>query len=263
LAFIAFQCKSVEFWEEGKHHLVRVPVSASTDRVLDKERIDVSSIKVSYTPRSEVLNTYTGNYYKHWIGDFESSIESLREIVKATASQSIAVFGSLESEAIEFPFITNATQADRVLNWLLDDNSFPRLIVEFSGGHHLSDLQRGDVIEFKFTAGDELDRRFLGLIESEADQFRIIDMVEGEKGTFWILGYFEVSSTTDSDTFYPSALNDDGYTQGANFYNTTVANAFGDYSGVPYTTTTTSTTTSTSSSSTSSTASSSSTTDTE
>ena len=247
LASMAFQCKSLEFWEAGKHHLVRVPVSSTSVRTLDKERIDLNSIKVSYSPRSEVLNTYVGNYYKHWIGDFESDIESFREIVKATSSQSVAIFGTLESEPIEFPFINNATQATRVLNWMLDDNDFPYLIVQFSGGHYLSDLQRGDVIDFRFVSGDELDRRFLGLIDSEADQFRIMDMVEDERGNYLITANFEVSSSSASGTFYPSVAEDDGYTQGSNFYNTTVANVFGNYTGDPYTSTTTTTSSSTSS----------------
>jgi len=243
LASVAFQCKSLEFWESGKHHLVRVPVSSTTVKTIDKQRIDLSSIKVSYSPRSEVLNTYVGNYYKHWIGDFESDIESYREIVKETSSQSIAIFGTLESEPINFPFINNAIQAGRVLSWLLDDNDFPRLVLQFSGGHYLSDLQRGDVIDFRFTSGDELDRRFLGLIESETDQFRIMDMEQDERGRFIITASFEVSSSSASGTFYPSAMNDDGYTQGANFYNTTVANVIGNYTGDLFTSTTSTTTT--------------------
>jgi hypothetical protein len=227
ISSLAFQSKSIEFWEEGKHHLVRIPVSDSADKTIDKERVDLTSVKVRYTTRAEVINTYFGNYDKHWIGDFETSIESYRNVEKVTSSQSIAVFGTLEGDALEFPYINNSTQATRILNWLLDDNDFPRLIVEFSGGHYLSDLQRGDVIEFRFTAGDELDKRFLGLVESEADQFRIMDMTQGEKGQFSIQAWFEVSSSTDSGTFYPSASNDDGYTQGANFYNATDSNIIG------------------------------------
>ena len=109
----------------------------------------------------------------------------------------------------------------------------------------MSDLHRGDVIDFRFVSGDELDRRFLGLIESEADQFRIMDMEQNEKGGFLITAIFEVSSSSASGTFYPSAMSDDGYTQGANFYNTTVANVIGNYTGDPYTSTTTTTTTTT------------------
>jgi len=253
LSSIAFQCKSIEFWEEGKHHLVRIPVSDTTDKTIDKERIDIASVKVAYTPRAEVLNAYVGSYFKHWIGDFESSIESYREIEKVTSDQSIAIFGNLEANPIEFPFIISSAQVIRVLNWLLDDNDFPRLIVEFSGGHHLSDLQRGDVIDFRFNSGDELDRMFLGLVESESDQFRIMDMQQDEKGKFTITAYFEVSSRTASGTFYPSQNNDDGYTQGANFYNTTVANVIGNYTGDPYTSTTTTTVSTTTTTSTSTT----------
>ena len=83
-----------------------------------------------------------------------------------------------------------------------------------------------------------------------------MNMVETEEGKFTVEGYMEVSSTSNTGSFYPGVVSDDGYTMGANFYNTTLANIIGNYSGAPTATVTsttmssTTTTTSTSSSTT-------------
>jgi len=70
-------------------------------------------------------------------------------------------------------------------------------------------------------------------------------MKQSENGSFWIQCYKIVSSTSNSGTFYPSQPSDDGYSiEPSDFYNTTMANAIGDYSGGPITSTTTTTTTS-------------------
>jgi hypothetical protein len=263
LALTAQQSKSYEFWEAGKHYLKRIPVTESTDKTIEGGRIDIDSVKVRYTPRDQVINKYVVNFDKHWIGDFESDIESYRGVIVVESISSQAIYGVLEGDPFNLPFVNNSTQALRLGNWFLDDTGFPRLIVEFSGGQYFSELERGDILEFSFTAGDELDRRFLGLVVPEADQFRIMRMVEAEEGKFTIEAYIVVSSTSNTGAFYPEVIDDDGYTQGANFYNTTVSNVIGNYSGAPaptVTTTSASTTTSTTASTTTSTSSSSTTT---
>jgi hypothetical protein len=257
LASMAQQCKSYEFWEAGRHHLKRIPVTESTNKVIEGGRIDIDSVKVRYTPRDQIINKYTVNFDKHWIGDFISDIESYRGIISVESAPSQAVYGVLEGDPFNLPFVINSTQGLRLGNWFLDDTGFPRLIVSFSGGQYLAELERGDILEFLFNAGDELDRRLLGLVVPESDQFRIMSMVQTERGKFIVEAYFVVSSTSNTGAFYPAIVDDDGYTQGANFYNTTVANIIGNYSGTPaptVTTTTMSTTTSTSTSTTTTTA---------
>jgi len=65
-------------------------------------------------------------------------------------------------------------------------------------------------------------------------------MKQSEDGSFFIQCYKIVASTSNSGTFYPSQLNDDGYSiEPSDFYNTTMANIIGDYSGDPITSTTT------------------------
>jgi hypothetical protein len=251
LASMAQQSKSYEFWEAGKHFLKRIPVTESTDKIIEGGRIDIDSVKVRYTPRDQIINKYTVNFDKHWIGDFESEIESYRGIISVESIPSQAIYGVLEGDPFNLSFVNNSTQALRLGNWFLDDTSFPRLIVSFSGGQYLAELERGDIVEFSFDIGDELDRRLLGLVVSESDQFRIMGMRQTEEGKFTIEAYIVVSSTSNTGAFYPVYVDDDGYTQGANFYNTTLANIIGNYSGAPaptVTTTTMSTTTSTSSS---------------
>jgi len=240
LSAMAYQVRSFQFWEAGKHHLVALPTLPVTDKTIVEGRIDIGSIKVRYTPRAELLNTYTASYNKEWIGDFESKLESFRGVLTANSSTSIAIFGTLESATLELPYVRGTTQAQRILNWILDDHAFERLILEFSGGHYFSDLERGDVLEFDFDTGDVLDKRFLGLVVANSDQFIITDMKQSEDGSFFIQCYKIVSSTSNSGTFYPSQLNDDGYSiEPSDFYNTTMANIIGDYSGDPITSTTT------------------------
>ena len=59
----------------------------------------------------------------------------------------------------------------------------PRLIVELVGGYYLTDLVRGDIIEFtdvivnEGTAPSDLYDTLLELVTFDSDQFRIIDMV--------------------------------------------------------------------------------------
>lgn len=245
LSDMAKQCKSYEFWIAGKHYLKRVPVSETTNKTIEGGRIDIDSVKVYYTPRNEILNRYTINFDKYWIGDFESEIESYRGVVTVESTPSQAIYGVLEGDPLNLSYVNNSTQALRVGNWLLDDTASARLIVEFTGGGYLAELEEGDILEFTFESGDELDRRFLGLVVADSDQFRIMNVQETENGRIWIKAYFVASSTSNSGTFYPSQLNDDGYTQGANFYNTTVANMIGNYTGSAYTSTTTTTTSST------------------
>ena len=247
LSLMASQCKSYQFWQGGEHHLKRVPVSEVTDKTIEGGRIDIGSVKIRYTPRDEIINRYTVNFDKHWIGDFASEIESYRGVLVANSTPSQSVYGVLEGDPLNLDYVGNSTQALRLANWLLDETAYPRLVVEFSGGQYLADMEKGDIFEFDFTSGDELDRRLLGLVVANSDQFRIMDMWQSERGKIHIQAYIVVSSTSETASFFPSSIEDDGYTQGANFYNTTVANVIGSYSGDPYTSTTTTTSSSTSS----------------
>jgi hypothetical protein len=154
----------------------------------------------------------TARYNRHWSG-YDDDIEADRGLVIASDAASIAAYayGTLEGDPLSLPYVPGVTQALAVLNWRLSDLANPRLIIEFSGGYYLSDLERGDVIEFKdiehvpaistgelaTSAGDELitsagdgllwdaqnwptfaplTDALLGMVVLESDQFRILDI---------------------------------------------------------------------------------------
>jgi len=59
----------------------------------------------------------------------------------------VAKYGTLYGEA-SLNYITGATQAQFILNWIGGEWDDPRLLVELSGGYYLTDLERGDIIGF-------------------------------------------------------------------------------------------------------------------
>jgi len=167
---IAHQAKSIEFWEAGVHHLVHIPASESTDKTLDEYRVDLNQVWIRYTNRKDILNTFTARYQRDWSG-YSDVREADRAVVTATASGSVTKYGTLEGEQLAFPYITGATMAQAILDWIKDDLDEPRLVIELAGGYYLTDLERGDVVEFS----DEFrSLAGLGLIGS-GDKFRVLD----------------------------------------------------------------------------------------
>ena len=199
-------------------------------KTIEAGRISIESIGLSYTPRTDIVNKLSGMYYKEWEGPFSSDEERYREITKKNSSTSEGIFGVLEADPYMFDFILNQFQAERVLSWLLDDRAFPRLVLEFSGGQNLSELQHGDVIDFDFDPNSQLDKAFLKLISSGVTLFRVIDIKYAEDGRWIIIGIAVTTSTSNSGIFTST---EDGYTQGANFYDDTLAIPIGDYNGSP------------------------------
>jgi len=228
--FCLVQSRSLGWWDNSQHNLKYIPYTESSVKTIEANRINLKSIRVSYTPRVDILNSLSALYHKEWVGAFDEPEEFYRDIVKASSSTSQGMFGVLEGEQYELDFVGNQSQAERVLSWLLDERSFPRLIIEFSGSLNLSDLQIGDSVDFSFDADSQLDKAFLGLVTSEVSIFRIIEWKSMEKGEFWIRGISVVPSTSDSGSF---ASTEDGYTQGSNFYDDTLAIPIGDYTGSP------------------------------
>jgi hypothetical protein len=232
LSKLAFQSKSINWWEGGKHQLKYIPFIDSSNKTVDGNRIDAESINLYYTPRTDIYNTHSGIYYKEWVGPFKEDEESYREITKQTSSTSQGIFGVLESDPHKFDYILNQSQAERILSWLTDGRSFPRLVVEFTGWYYLSDIQIGDTIDFSFDSDSQLDKAFLGLVTSESTLFRVIGINRDEVGNFNLKAITVASETTDSACFDAS---EDGYSQDANFYDSTLAIPIGDYNGSPIT----------------------------
>lgn len=232
IANMAMQAKSVHWWENGKHNLKYIPFIESSAKTIEAHRIQLESINLYYTSRTDVRNEHIGLYYREWIGPYKETEEFYREVTKAASVTSQGIFGVLEADPHKFDFIINQSQAERVLSWISDSRSYPRLVVEFSGWHYLSDIQFGDVIDFTFDADSELDRAFLKLVISDSTVFRVVGIYRDQLGKIHIKAVTVASETTDSNCFDAS---EDGYSQGANFYDSTLAIPLGDYNGSPVT----------------------------
>jgi len=148
---IAYQAKSLQFWEAGIHHLVHIPTSETTDKYLDENRIDLNQLWIRYTPRVDIKNSMTARYARDWSG-YSDNIEADQAVVTATAAASIIKYGTIQGEQLSLHYITGTTQAQLILNWIIGEWDDPRLIVELSGGYYLTDIERGDIIGFSLGA---------------------------------------------------------------------------------------------------------------
>lgn len=181
---IAYQAKSVQFWEAGKHHLVHVPDSETTDLSIDAFRIDLNIITCSFTQRVDIQNDFAARYDRYWDSSEDDDIESDRAVVTASDTTSADKYGTLIGDSVSLAYIPGSTQAQAVLDWRRDDLRFPRLTVEFAGGFWLTQLERGDIIDFTDAVlgdGQEdvnqiLKDALLGLVKFDTDQFRVIDV---------------------------------------------------------------------------------------
>lgn len=212
-AKIAFQARSLEFWEVGVHYLVHMPDAVVTTKTIEANRID-DGIKIQLTPRVNIVNTMSARYNKFW--STKSDIDADRSVVDAVNSSSVTEFGTLESTAMDFDFIIDEAVAQDVLDFLVGIFGFPRKVVNFSGGHYNEDIERGDVLEFSegiagdyknesariLTRGGDyiltrgghainwrdtdavaaqtyLNEALLNLVTLDSDQFRVLDDVRG------------------------------------------------------------------------------------
>lgn len=169
----ARQCRSLQVWDAGVHHLIYMSGSETTDKTISGHRIDLNQLWLDYTIRSEIRNDLTGTYNKYWSG-YDEEIEAARAVVASAAAASITKYGSL-AESVVLDYIDGATMAGAILDHIRDDLDEPRLLVNFIGDPSLMDVERGDVIEFDVTE-DNLNKALLGLV-SEGDQFRVLDKV--------------------------------------------------------------------------------------
>lgn len=173
---IAYEASSLEYWDAGQHNLVYLPTHTTVTKTIDANRIDANSITVGYTDRVDLINTMTLWYYHYWAG--YSGDAAFRKAIADSDATSITTFGTLESEPLQFQTLLDDDNAQRALRWILTQQKNPRVTVEFTGGYYLTDLRRSNLIQFSFTAGDELDKAFSGLV-STSDKFIITDIVRG------------------------------------------------------------------------------------
>ena len=151
---IAYQARSMQFWDAGVHHLVHILDSDNTDKTIGASRIDLGQLWLQYTPRVEIQNTLTSRYARDWSG-YSDNIEADQSIVTKTVAASVAKYGTLYGED-NLNYITGSTMAQFILDWISRIRDAPRLIVEIAGGYYFTDIEKGDIINFDTSEEDDV-----------------------------------------------------------------------------------------------------------
>lgn len=183
---IARQSRMISVWEEGKHKFILSPFHGTytANKTIEMNRVDLGQIYMKYTSRHALMNTLTTTYDRDWSG--YTDIEAERRSVTYIDDGSVSNYGTLHGARLSLPYVKDAGQAFEILEWTVMSNSEPRLIIESAGGWFLHDIERGDIIEWKFTNNDYLDEALLGMVVSESDQFQVIDMIRRPDKTLQI-----------------------------------------------------------------------------
>ncbi|BBO84469.1 hypothetical protein DSCO28_50350 [Desulfosarcina ovata subsp. sediminis] len=173
---IAFQSKSIDFWESGQHQFSFISGVGQVVKTIDQNRIDLNQIYIKKTDTTGIINALDATWNRDWSGNSDNS-ESDSDTVSGSDSASIVKYGRLEGEALGLSYIVDQHQAQDVVDWVISENCNPRYIVEFSGGYFLVDIERGDVVAFgadSFSEIDFLNQSLLGLV-STSNRFRVVD----------------------------------------------------------------------------------------
>jgi hypothetical protein len=209
---IAFEAKSVFYFNEGKAQLKYLSDVSLADKTVLDIRIDENTVKTRYTKRADIINKYVGLYNKEWVrGDNK---ESLRSVSTISDTDSQAIYGVLEKE-IELPFIIGEAQASEVLGWLIGITKDPLLVIEMESGGYLSDVEIADVLDFSFDSGSSLDIDLLQLVTSDSTLFRVVRVGnDKEKNIKLDLRQVALSNSVlggDEEVASPGVSADDGY----------------------------------------------------
>lgn len=207
---IASQAQSFEFWDGGTHRLIpsHNGYLVASDKTITADRIDLRQIWFSYTDRFSLINSASARFRRDWSG-YSDNTEADRSAVVKTVASSIAKYGTLQGDQLAYNYVSEQSHAQNVLTWELKRKSRPRLKIELVGGYFFHDLQRGDILDFLFEDGDELDQALLGLVTSSdgtnPSQYQIIDQTRRADGSIQIQMVeidmiIEEYSNTDIDT---------------------------------------------------------------
>jgi len=171
---IAYEASSIEYWDAGQHNLVYLPTHTTVAKTIDANRIDSETVDVRYTDRVDLLNALTLWYDYYWSG--YSGDDAFRQTVTDSDATSIATYGNLESDPSQFQMLRGTANAERALAWILAQYKNPRVIVSFTGGYYLTDIRRGNLLQFDFVEGDTLDDAFSGLVTT-TDKYMVTNIV--------------------------------------------------------------------------------------
>lgn len=145
-AEMAQQCKSLQFWEAGVHHLKYLEETPSSVKTLDGNRITLDQIYLDFSLRTEIRNKITGTYDRWWSG--KGVIDELsRNIKVAEDSSSQSKYGTIQAR-YQFPFIDIGGQATYIVEWLRNRLKEPALLVNIMADPFCIDVERGDIANF-------------------------------------------------------------------------------------------------------------------
>lgn len=173
---LALQCRSMQFWEAGKHCLVYQDDDPTHDGTVTGHRLTLNSVVLSKTVRAEVANYVVGVYDKHYD---DSSIEGLRAEVFSDDASSINKYGKISFEWT-MDYVTGSTHAQASNDHIKDLRKEPLLLVEMQAHPAYLKYKRGDVLRFDITEAN-LNNALLDFVEA-ADEFRVLET--GTEGAF-------------------------------------------------------------------------------
>jgi hypothetical protein len=165
----ARQAKSLQFFENDVHYLIHIPTAPSTDKQIDATEIDQQQAWGSLTEGQFLINSMVATYDHRWSG-FDAESADI-ELVTASDATSISDYGAKEADVLRLWYVGNSTQAQAVIDWLVDESASPRYLVDFIGRHSLLALQKGDIITFN----GNCRQAFCDMVD-ESDQFRVLDV---------------------------------------------------------------------------------------
>jgi hypothetical protein len=174
---VAFHARSIQFFEDGDHHLVYLPNQSTINKTFEDKRIIVDSLKLGYTPRAEVVNQVSALYNRYWVESWDKeSVEASKSGVVAVSTDSETLYGTLSGEPLYLDYINGEIQASSHLEWYLGEVEFPTMLLELNSLNYADSVMRGDIIAISFSAGSLMGIVTSGLITSGTTKFRVINI---------------------------------------------------------------------------------------
>jgi hypothetical protein len=189
LSRIAFESRSIQFFEENQHQIYFLPnFTTMTAKTFSDSRIIMDQFKLRLGARSELINSLSASYGKFWVETYEKSSEEVSKgSISGTYQSSIDAYGELTQDKIELQYINGEMQALLFLGWYIGERCWPGLEVEFQCGVYGASVRKGEIINFEFAADSLMYKLVSGLFQSIVTKFRIVDISVHENSMMTIV----------------------------------------------------------------------------
>jgi hypothetical protein len=135
--------------------------------------LDQGQAWLTYTPRTDVINTIDARYRANWDGEGAEPANTQRAI-SLTDNASAALYGQSKGEPRNLNYVQYPATAQDILLHQLRDVANPRLMAEIVGGLWLTRIERADVVVFADDDAAHYTRLFRGLVTAN-DRFLVIE----------------------------------------------------------------------------------------